>query len=230
MLLTTWLPHTQRGTRDLDLLGLGDSSEDRILGIFRQVMAIDAGDGVAFDLDALHVDQIREQLRYGGVRLRTSATVDGARVAVVVDIGFGDSVEPGLELIDYPVLLDFPAPALRTYARETVVAEKFQAMVSLGRANTRMKDFYDIWILSRSHVFEPDRLSRALVATFARRETAIPIDLPDALSKAFARDDAKQRQWQAFIADLPDAPRDLADVVADLEAFLLPAAAAARKT
>lgn len=229
MLLTTWLPHTQRGTRDLDLLGLGDSSEGRILGIFRQVMAIDAGDGVSFDLDALHIDQIREQLKYGGVRLRTTATVDGARVAVVIDIGFGDSVEPGLELIDYPVLLDFPAPALRAYARETVIAEKFQAMVALGRANTRMKDFYDIWILSKSHVFDPDRLARAIAATFARRETAIPTDLPDALSQAFAGDDAKQRQWQAFVADLPDAPPDLAAVVGDLETFLMQAAAAARE-
>ena len=228
MLLTTWLPHTQRGTRDLDLLGLGASGEERILGIFRHVMAIDAGDGVAFDLDALHVDQIREQLKYGGLRLRTTAAVDGARVAVVVDIGFGDSVEPGLELIDYPVLLDFPAPTLRAYARETVVAEKFQAMVALGRPNTRMKDFYDIWILLKSHVFDPGRLARAITATFARRETAIPIDLPDALSEAFARDDAKQRQWRAFISDLPDAPPDLAVVVADLERFLMPMAAAAR--
>ena len=228
MLLTTWLPHTDRGTRDLDLLGFGGSGEARILGIFREVMGLEAADGVTFDVDALHIDRIREEMTYGGLRLRTTATLAGARIAVVIDIGFGDSVEPGLEKIDYPVLLDFPAPSLLAYARETVVAEKFQAMVALGRANTRMKDFYDIWILSRSHAFDPDRLAQALAATFARRETAIPKEVPHALSEAFARDDAKSRQWIAFVADLPDAPRDLAKVVADLAVFLMPAAAAAR--
>lgn len=158
MLLTTWLPETARGTRDLDLLGFGDASEERILGIFQEVLAIAGDDGVAFDLDALQVAPIREELEYGGVRLRSTASLAGARIAVVVDIGFGDSVEPGLETIDYPALLDLPAPRLRAYAPETVVAEKFQAMVALGRANSRMKDFYDIWILWRSFTFDDDRL------------------------------------------------------------------------
>jgi nucleotidyltransferase AbiEii toxin of type IV toxin-antitoxin system len=99
MLLTTWLPEMARGTRDLDLLGFGDASEQRILGIFREVLAIAADDGVAFDLDALQVGLIREELEYGGVRLRGTASLSGARIAVVVDIGFGDSVEPGLETI-----------------------------------------------------------------------------------------------------------------------------------
>ena len=142
MLLTTWLPETARGTRDLDLLGFGDASEQRILGIFREVLAIAGDDGVAFDLDALQVGLIREEMEYGGVRLRGAASLSSARIAVVVDIGFGDSVEPGLETIDYPALLDLPAPRLRAYAPETVIAEKFQAMVALGRANSRMKDFY----------------------------------------------------------------------------------------
>lgn len=228
MLLTTWLPHTNRGTRDLDLLGFGDSGDERILGVFRDVMAMEAPDGVVFDVDGLRIDQIREALKYGGVRLRTEARIGGARVPVVIDVGFGDAVEPGLEKIDYPVLLDFPTPALLAYARETVIAEKFQAMVTLGRANTRMKDFYDVWVLSQSHTFDPKRLAQAIAATFARRETDIPVDPPDALTEAFATDDAKRRQWRAFIEDLPDAPPDLADVVAQLAAFLLPPAQAAR--
>ena len=174
MLLTTWLPETARGTRDLDLLGFGDASEPRILSIFREVLAIAGDDGVAFDLDALQVGLIREEMEYGGVRLRGTASLSGARIAVVVDIGFGDSVEPGLETIDYPSLLDLPAPRLRAYAPETVIAEKFQAMVALGRANSRMKDFYDVWILTRTFDFAPDRLARAIAATFARRQTAIP--------------------------------------------------------
>jgi hypothetical protein len=116
MLLTTWLPKTARGTRDLDLLGFGDSSEQRILGIFREVLAIAVDDGVDFDLDALQVGLIREELEYGGVRLRGAATLVGARIGIVVDIGFGDSVEPGLETIDYPALLDLPAPRLLALA------------------------------------------------------------------------------------------------------------------
>ena len=229
MLLTIWLPETARGTRDLDLLGFGDANEQRILSIFREVMAIVGDDGVAFDLDALQVGQIREELEYGGVRLRGTASLSGARIAVVVDIGFGDSVEPGLETIDYPALLDLPAPRLRAYAPETVIAEKFQAMVALGRANSRMKDFYDIWILIKTFDFESDRLVRAIAATFARRRTAIPADRPDAFTPAFAEDPLKQRQWAAFAADLDGAPEQLRMVIGDIANFLMGAVIAARE-
>ena len=192
------------------------------------MVEIAADDGVDFDPDALEVSLIREELEYGGVRLRGAATLASARIAVVVDIGFGDSVEPGLETIEYPVLLDLPAPTLQAYAPETVIAEKFQAMVALGRANSRMKDFYDIWILSRIFHFPEDRLARAIAATFARRQTSIPTEVPDALTSAFAEDPLKQRQWTAFAADLDDAPKELQAVLNDLTPFLMNAAAAAR--
>jgi predicted nucleotidyltransferase component of viral defense system len=107
---------------------------------------------------------------------------------VLIDIGFGDATEPGLAELDLPVLLDLPAPHLRAYPMETVIAEKFQAMDMLGRANSRMKDLYDIWVLSRAYTFDDDRLARAIAATFARRKTAIPNALPDALTPAFADD------------------------------------------
>ena len=228
MLLTTWLPETARGTRDLDLLGFGGSDEQRILAIFRDALAIGGDDGVEFDLDALRVARIREELEYGGVRLRGMASLAGARVNIVVDIGFGESVEPGLETIEYPVLLNMPAPTLRAYAPETVIAEKFQAMVALGRANSRMKDFYDVWILSRTFTFAEDRLARAITATFARRRTAIPAEAPDALTSAFAEDPLKQRQWTAFAADINDAPKQLQTVIGDLNSFLMKAALSAR--
>ena len=139
MLLMSWLAEPHRGTRDLDLLGFGEPSADATLTTFREILAQDAGDGVVFDADALRVDRIREALEYGGLRLRTTASISGARINLMIDIGFGDALEPGAELIDYPVMLDLPAPRLRAYARETVIAEKFQAMVALGRANSRMK-------------------------------------------------------------------------------------------
>jgi hypothetical protein len=132
---------------------------------FREICAIKADDAVVFATSALVVDRVRDESGYGGLRLKTYATVDGARVRVVIDIGYGDATEPGLDQIELPVLLDQPAPSLRAYPPETVIAEKFQAMVMLGLANTRLKDFYDIWILAKMHEFRDERLARAIAAT-----------------------------------------------------------------
>lgn len=228
MLMMSWFDDPHRGTRDLDLLGFGDPSEAAMLATFRDILAQDAEDGVVFDPDTLRIDRIREELDYGGLRLRAIASVGGARINLTIDIGFGDALEPGAEVVDYPVMLDLPAPKLRAYARETVIAEKFQAMVALGRANSRMKDFYDIWILSRSFSFDDDRLARAIAATFARRGTAIPTEPPDALTPAFAADEQKQRQWRAFVEDLSVNPGELGDVVGELRVFLMPYASVAR--
>ena len=229
MLLMSWFGEPYRGTRDLDLLGFGDPSPDAMLATFREILEQDANDGVVFDADSLRVDRIREELEYGGLRLGTTASISGARINLTIDIGFGDALEPGVELVEYPVMLDLPAPRLRAYARETVIAEKFQAMVALGRANSRMKDFYDIWILSRSFAFDNDRLARAIAATFARRGTEIPAEVPDALTPAFAADEQKQQQWRAFVEDVALDPGDLANVIEDIAAFLMPQAAVAAK-
>ena len=230
MLMMSWFDDPHRSTRDLDLLGFGDSRPESMLATFREILARKSADGVAFEVDALRIDRIREELEYGGLRLRTTASISGARIGLTIDIGFGDATEPGTEMLDYPSLLDFPAPRLRAYARETVIAEKFQAMVALGRANSRMKDFYDIWILSRSFAFDDDRLARAIAATFARRETAIPENPPDALTPAFAADDQKQRQWRTFIENVAHDPGALADVVRDIAEFLMPHAIAAARS
>lgn len=229
MLMMSWFDDPHRGTRDLDLLGFGDPSEAAMLATFRDILAQDAEDGVMFDPDTLRVDRIREELDYGGLRLRAIASVGGARINLTIDIGFGDALEPGAEVVDYPVMLDLPAPRLRAYARETVIAEKFQAMVALGRANSRMKDFYDIWILSRSFTFDDDRLAKAIAATFARRKTAIPTELPDALTQAFAADEQKQRQWRAFVEDVAVDPGPLALVLEELAGFLMPRAGRANE-
>jgi hypothetical protein len=180
-------------------------------------------------LDAICVDQIREEFEDGGLRLRTTASISGARIAVTVDVGFGDALEPGAEVIDYPSMLDRPTPRLRAYARETVIAEKFQAMVALGRANSRMKDFYDIWLLSQTFSFADDRLARAIAATFARRGTEVPTNLPDALTPAFAGDEQKQRQWNAFLENVVLRPGSLADVITSVAGFIMPHATAATK-
>jgi predicted nucleotidyltransferase component of viral defense system len=230
MLLTKWFEDPVRPTQDLDLLAIGDNDANNMVRTFQEVCAVPFDDGVVFDPDAVEIDRIREELEYGGLRIKTNATVDNARIRVVIDIGFGDSVEPGLQEMELAVLLDFPAPHLRGYARETVIAEKFQAMVMLGRANSRMKDLYDIWLLSRTHEFKGDGLARAIAATFARRKTEIPSQLPhDALTSAFAEDPAKVQQWNSFVADVAYQPGTLADVVRDLAAFLMPHAKTAAK-
>jgi predicted nucleotidyltransferase component of viral defense system len=202
MLLATWFDEPHRATRDVDLLGFGDAAEDALLRTFREIMAVEVDDGVFFDLKGLRIEAIREEVEYGGSRLRTTAALAGARIPITVDIGFGDAIEPGVEDIDLPVLLDMPSPHLRAYPPETVIAEKFHAMVVLGRANSRMKDYYDIWMLTSAFDIEHERLRRAIVATFARRSTVIPAEVPEGLSDAFATDPGKQRQWDAFTRNL----------------------------
>ena len=212
MLLTSWFTDPLRPTQDLDLLGFGNSDASKMLEVFREVCAVSADDGVEFDVAGLTIEPIREELEYGGLRLKTNATIDGARIRVIVDIGFGDAVEPA-EIV-LPVLLDLPT--LRAYPPETVIAEKFQAMVMLGRANSRMKDFYDIWVLSRSQQIADDRLARAIRATFDRRSTPVPTSPPDCLTQEFATDAAKVQQWSSFVRDVATQPGSLTTVVADL--------------
>ena len=221
MLLAIWFDEPHRATRDVDLLGFGDAADDALLGTFREIMAVEVDDGVTFDLKGLRIEAIRKEVEYGGSRLRTTAALAGARIPITVDIGFGDAVEPGVEDIDLPVLLDMPSPHLRAYPPETVMAEKFHVMVVLGRANSRMKDYYDVWMLTGAFEVDPERLRRAIAATFARRTTGIPTEVPDGLSEAFATDPGKQRQWDAFACNLSGPAPALGQVVNELRQRLV---------
>ena len=223
MLLTTWVPDRFRSTRDLDLLGYGENSPDAIAQAFRTIFALHVDDdGVVFDVDAVETAPIREELDYGGVRVRTTATIAGARLPIQVDVGFGDAVTPGPVEIDYPTLLDAPAPRLRAYPVETVVAEKFEAIVVLGIANSRLKDFYDLWQIADTFELDRSTLADAVRRTFARRETLLPREIPVGLSQAYAQ--TWDRQWRAFLGRerMAAAPEALAAVVEELRRFLLP--------
>ena len=220
LLLTTWFDEPHRATRDLDLLGFGDPSEDALLAVLREVMMIAVDDGVSFDTAKLKIQPIREDVDYGGSRLSTTALLSGARIPIVVDVGFGDAIEPGAEDIELPVLLDLPSPRLRAYPLETVIAEKLHAMVTLGMANSRMKDYYDVWMLTRAFTLDPIRLRRAVDATFARRDTSLLASVPEGLSDAFAADPGKQAQWQAFARNLSTSRPGLDEVVVDLRLSL----------
>ena len=185
-------------------------------------------DGVVFEADTARVSRIRDENEYGGLRMRATVYIAGARIALNVDVGFGDATEPPAEWPDYPVLLDMPVPRLRGYARETVVAEKFQAMVNLGMANSRMKDHYDLWIISQSFEIDRSRPAGSISATLARRGTTIPDQVPEGLSLTFANDPAKGQQWESFKRNPGNDPGPLGVVVGALAAYLMPAATAAR--
>lgn len=231
LLLTTWFDNPHRATRDVDLLGFGNPKPDEVLKVLSEVYAVKADDGVTFDAASLAVDRNREELECGGLRVTGNASVGGAKVRVVIDIGYGDATEPGLTEVSLPVLLDAPAPKLKAYPKETVIAEKLQAMVALGRANSRMKDFYDVWFLANAFEFTDKRLARAIVATFNRRKTEIPSETPDALTDAFADDQTKQLKWKAFVssvASVAGKPADLKTVIIELREFLALHIASAR--
>jgi predicted nucleotidyltransferase component of viral defense system len=222
-LFALWTGRPHRATRDLDLLGFGEASSDRIRRIFSEILETEAADdGVHFDVPSLEVAPIRDGQEYGGFRLALAATLASARLRLQIDVGFGDAITPAAETIDFPALLDFPAPRLRAYPRETVVAEKLEAMVQLGMANSRMKDFFDIVVLSRLFDFEGDLLARAIRATFERRATALPSGPPVAFTPAFAADATKRTQWTAFLrkSGAPADPADLPTAVAAVRVFL----------
>lgn len=217
LLFSLWYDHPYRPTRDADLLGFGPDDIDTAVSAFREVSQIEAEDGVEYEPDSVRGSEIRKDAGYGGIRIDLRAKLDGARIAPQVDIGFEDAVTPGPESATYPVLLhDLPAPQLRAYPKYTVVAEKFHAVCLLGMAKTRMKDYFDLWVLLTEDTLDPVALHRAIEATFARRRLAIPTATPAGLSDDFAQDVVKQRQLSAFISKNRLASLALDPVVARL--------------
>jgi hypothetical protein len=176
-------------------------------------------DGVVFDATSVTGSPIRKDAGYGGVRIDLRATLDGARLSLQIDIGFGDVVTPAALSIAYPTLLpDVPAPTLRAYPKATVVAEKLHAVTVLGMTNTRMKDFFDLALLLRDETLDDAELHQAVEATFARRRTAMPSAIPIGLSDAFADDTTKQTHWRAFLNKNKLDPMDLGDVIRAIRA------------
>ncbi|HHJ15619.1 MAG TPA: nucleotidyl transferase AbiEii/AbiGii toxin family protein [Gammaproteobacteria bacterium] len=225
MLFLLWGDQPHRPTRDVDFLGFGDSDEAGLRAIFRELCDIPVeDDGLTLMADSVQVEVIRDQTEYGGLRVRLFGDLAGARVPIQADIGFGDAVTPKAKEIEYPTLLGNPAPHLKAYPRETVVAEKYQAVVHLGMANSRMKDFYDLWVIAREFDFDGLILSEAIRNTFSRRRTSLPEHTPSGLSPEFYEDAHKNNQWNAFIRKgmLLTAPPLLMEVCLLLETFLLP--------
>ena len=223
LLFALWYDAPHRPTRDADLLGFGPDDEANLIATFRDIAAMDLGDGIVFDPESVQAQAIREDNTYGGTRITLVSRIGSARCALQIDVGFGDAVTPGPQTVAYPTLLnDFKAPTLRVYPVYTVIAEKYQAMVMLGQANSRMKDFFDLAVIARRTELDGATLAMAIAATFARRQTALPTQRPLALTKQFSGDAAKLRQWQAFLNKNRIDAASLGDTVALLDDLLWP--------
>ena len=226
LLFELWTEQRYRPTRDADFLSKGDNNPERYQQIFEEICDMEVeNDGVRFDRHTVKVEKIKEDQDYEGLRVTFTGFMEAARLPVQIDIGFGDVVTPGPIETRFPTLLQSPAPQLLSYPRETVIAEKFEAMVKLGIANTRMKDFHDLKTLSELFYFESEQLVSAIQHTFERRKTALPIDEPPtALTEEFFADTTKMDQWNAFIAKnkLYIRPSSLESVTASIREFVMP--------
>lgn len=224
-----WEGSLGRQTRDVDLLGTGPPEAERLREILLRACHTDVtNDGVEFDTETLEVAPIREGAEYEGLRAKLYAHIGSARLRLQIDVGFGDAVVPEPERRTFPGLLDFPEPEIRAYRPETVVAEKLHGMVRYGRANTRMKDFYDIWRISQRFEIEGDALTNAIRATFHRRGTPLPNETPIALTEDFAEEPGKAQQWEAFLRQVEREETDLSAVISRLQEFLRPVLRATR--
>lgn len=226
LMLAYWGVSITRPTKDIDLLGAMSNDVTVLEDLVRNMCAQEVvADGMAFDPATVVGERIAEEAKYEGVRIRFRGSLGTARVAMQIDVGFGDAVIPEPVYVDYPALLDLPPPRIRGYTRESVVAEKFHAMVHRGLLNSRLRDFFDVWSLSRQFPFHGANLTAAIRATFTRRGLEVPA-LPVALTPSFASDSEKTTQWQGFLrrSRVAGAPGSLAEVVRYLNVFLGPVA------
>ncbi len=231
VMLRVWDGAIARPTRDIDFLGRVENSPETIRDIVAECLAVQFDDGLAFEPE-IHVVPITVEDRYPGVRVKVAGDLGGARFVLRLDIGIDDAVVPDPGWVDYPVLLLDEPPRILAYQPATAVAEKFQAMIEIGLANSRMKDYHDIWMLSRTLEFDGQDLADAMRATFERRATELPAELPAELSDEYTAQPETSRMWdayrKAFSTPASDLPEDLQDVAYAIAALVLPASIAAR--
>ncbi len=223
LLFWVWSEDFHRPTRDIDLFGFGDNDVPGLEKVFREIVSREEDDGLIFDIDSVAAIEIKEDADYSGVRITGVANLKNARIPFQVDIGYGDAVTPAAEEVELPIYLDFPAPQLRAYPVYTVIAEKFQAMVMLGLANSRMKDFYDIRVIAHTMALDGDILGRAIKATFETRKTIIANDALTIFSDSFKQDAGKNTQWKAFLnKNNITGEASFTDTVTEIQQFINP--------
>lgn len=228
LLFSVWSDTPHRPTMDVDLMSAASAEIAELVAAFKAILAtpVDA-DGLVFFPDSVRAEEIRETHAYAGVRIKLLAKLETAHIDLQVDIGFADAITPGPVELNYPALLEFASARLKAYPRETVVAEKFEAAVSLGMQNSRMKDFYDLWAMARQFEFEGDILASAIRNTFDRRKTSFPTTAPVAIPDEFSADSGKQKQWASFLTKSSLEAPSLPKAAQQIEAFLSPPGLAA---
>lgn len=222
LMLRVWNSPELRPTKDIDVLGKTSNDEAAVVSQIKEILAVQVeDDGLIFDSNSIRTEQIAEDADYEGIRVRFGGTLGTAKINLQIDIGFGDVIHPKPEKLDFPTILNFPAPCLLCYSRESLIAEKFEAMVKLGSLNSRMKDFYDIWLLSRLFNFDSKDLAIAIRLTFERRETSLSTAI-EAFSKHFC--ESKQIQWTAFRKRLHQeyVPDSFEEITTTVAKFLSP--------
>lgn len=224
LLFSVWNDELHRPTKDADLLGFGSNDAQDIFDVFKDVCEMEMPeDGLNFDLSTLKIEEIREDEEYDGKRVKVVSILDGAKIPIQIDIGYGDVVTPEASEVQLPTLIGLPPTKLQAYPKETVVAEKTEALVKLGIANSRMKDFYDLRWLADHYEFDGQLLSKAIASTFERRKTTLPEDTPVGLSEEFFKDKGKQTQWSAFSKKLFSTPSEsFEEIGLRLRMFILP--------
>jgi len=225
MLYIPWELDNKRTTMDLDLLGFGDPDMENLKYVFKQICKTEIeNDGLVFDIENIIATPIREESVYDGVRVIIQVFLGKMSIRLQVDVGFGDHVVPEPRSTEFPALLTDHGPVIRSYSPETVIAEKFNAMIILGMANSRMKDYYDIWMLSQNFIIDAEVLMEALEQTFNKRRTKFPDNIPIALSNDFFTNESKKNQWNGFIRKQrkTESIPGLSETVKTIHAFLMP--------
>jgi len=224
LLFTVWQIPERRTTLDIDFLARYDNRVASIEAVMREVCNVSVDpDGLVFDSKNVQGHKIKEDADYEGVRVKFLGFLERSRIPMQIDVGFGDIVYPKTKVIDYPVILDFPKPHLKGYPPESVISEKFEAMVKLGLLNSRMKDFYDIWLMMRQFNFSGSNLAEALRRTFEHRKTDLPKECPLFAEEIYDEKSDRQTLWKAFLkkGDIKHAPEKLAITAKEIENFLV---------
>jgi len=227
LVFLAWQAPLTRPTRDMDFLGYTNNSVENLIRLIRIVQEVCTQPvelyGMIFDPTSVQGEIIKEEADYQGVRVSFLAFLGRAKIPMRLDVGFADIVTPNPDELELPTILDnMSKPCIRTYPPETVIAEKFQAMVALGMINSRVKDFYDIWFMAESMEFDFQLLREAVLNTFNRRKTTIPKETPTAFTDEFASE--KQVQWAGFLRknQIENAPKDMMKIIELIKGFLDP--------
>jgi hypothetical protein len=228
IMLRAWGTPLGRPTRDIDFLGNIDNSPEVVESAVRECLAVEyPDDGLVFD-QGIETDEINVMDRYPGVRVVVRGNLDGGAFKLQLDIGIDDAAAPDPEWVEYPTLLDMEAPRVLAYQPVTALAEKFETIVNRGLTNSRLRDYYDLWLLPTLRSFEGPEVSAALWATFSHRGTTLPMGVPPGLSGAYFGDPANQAAWRAFLSNRRvEAPSDLEDVCEAIIVFVMPPVVAA---